>query len=62
MVSHPRYAELERLRAWRSELEAEKSAVDEVTRGVAGCSSVILSGERFVPRDGVLLKPRDEDA
>jgi hypothetical protein len=48
--------ELERLRAWREELEKSEPERAEETRGGAGESSVIFSAERYLPSQGVLLK------
>jgi hypothetical protein len=49
--------EIERLQGWRSDIQAESAAVDEETRGGAGDSSLILSRERFVPSEGVVIRP-----
>jgi hypothetical protein len=53
-------AELERLRAWQAEL-AEPAAAG-VMHGGTGESSILLTRERYEPRDGVLLRPGDEPA
>jgi hypothetical protein len=53
--------EMERLQAWRSELQADSAAVDEETRGGAGDSSLILSQERFGPSVGVIIRPGDKE-
>jgi hypothetical protein len=47
-----------RLETWRGELD--KTAKPEDAYSSAGESSVILSRERFVPKDGVLIKTKDE--
>ena len=53
--------ELEQLSSWLKELEhAEPDQID-ATKGGAGESSVILSTERFVPKDGVLIQSLPED-
>ncbi|MDQ4075496.1 MAG: hypothetical protein M3220_04530 [Chloroflexota bacterium] len=54
--------ELESLRAWRSELTASPSAADEETRGGAGESGLILSQERYVPSEGILIQPGKDEA
>jgi hypothetical protein len=51
-----------RLQAWREELSTASEAVDEVVRGGAGESGVVLSPERYVPADGVLIRPADKEA
>lgn len=48
-------AELERVNAWRTELEQARLKDIPEERGGAGQSSVILSLERFTPSEGVLL-------
>lgn len=50
-------ADVERLQEWRKGLTASVSQQDRITRGEASDSSVILSVERYVPSEGVLLKP-----
>ena len=55
--------ELARLEEWRKEIESAPSLVEEGGRG-AGESGVILSPERFVPSEGVLIdgkKPPRKD-
>jgi hypothetical protein len=59
--------EVTRLQAWRSELEGPGQGVDEVTGGGAASSGVVLSPERYVPSEGVLIRgpgdePPDEEA
>jgi hypothetical protein len=48
--------EYEKLAAWRKELKKAKRQRVDQTRGGAGDSSVILSTERYVPTEGVLIK------
>lgn len=45
------------LQEWRSKLAASAPAVEEPRLGGAGESGVILSPERYVPSDGILLEP-----
>ena len=52
--------EIERLKAWRTELQQETVTMDEI-RGGAGDSSLILSQERFVPSEGVIVRPGDKE-
>lgn len=54
-------AEIESLIAWQKELDTAEVSTDEEQRGVTGESSVILSVERYVPSEGVLLKKPGED-
>ena len=55
--------ELARLQAWRSELEGPQEGVDEVPRGGAAASGIVLSPERYVPSEGVLIRgPTEESA
>jgi hypothetical protein len=54
-------AELARLEAWRAGLQAEASAIDEGLRGGAGESGVVFSPERYVPSEGILLRPGDDN-
>ena len=55
--------ELSRLQSWRAELESVTGEVGDTSRSGAGESGVLLSRERYVPSDGVLLQGRDgEDA
>jgi hypothetical protein len=51
-------AELVGLQAWRAELERAPAAVEQGARGVTGESGVVLSRERYVPSEGVLIQPR----
>jgi hypothetical protein len=53
--------EYEELTDWNNELEDQTPEQIEETQGGAGDSNVIISSERFVPRDGVLLQPSNED-
>ena len=53
--------ELARLQAWRAELEGPGQGVDAVTRGGAASSGVVLSPERYVPSEGVLLHVPEEE-
>jgi len=48
--------EIVRLHAWREALATSPQAVDEVTRGGAGDSSIVLSRRRIVTSGGVVLK------
>ncbi len=48
--------EYERLQAWRKELDEHKPAPLEEQRGGAGQGAVILSPERYVPSEGVLIE------
>lgn len=64
-LSHAAYyafssAELERVNAWRAELEQARLKDVPEERGGASQSSVILSVERFTPSEGVLLNPPQE--
>jgi hypothetical protein len=55
--------EMNRLESWRAELDAASGEVEDGSRGGAGESGVLLSRERYVPSDGVLIQDRDgEDA
>ena len=49
--------EIERLRAWRAELRETTAAVDDESTGGAGDSGLIFSQERFVPSQGVVIRP-----
>jgi hypothetical protein len=49
-------AEADRLRAWRQEQLAPHQPKLDQTRGGAGESGIILSTERYVPSEGVLIK------
>jgi hypothetical protein len=53
--------EIERLQAWRAELQETAAAVDEESRGGAGDSGLIFSQERFVPSEGVIIRPGDRE-
>lgn len=51
-------SELQKLRAFQKQLDAEaKKSIDQ-TRGGAGASSVVLSTERFIPSEGKLIRPK----
>ena len=50
-------ADLTSLQAWRSELEEAPAEVGQGARGVAGESGVVLSRERYIPSEGVLIQP-----
>jgi hypothetical protein len=54
--------ELARLKDWRSKLEGAGKGVDAVTRGGAASSGIVLSPERYVPSEGVLLQVPEEEA
>lgn len=49
-------SEIDRLQSWRRELEDGASPVNAEASGGAGESSLILSKERFIPSEGVLLQ------
>ena len=49
--------ELARLEEWRTGIEAVAPAADDEIRGGAGESGILLSRERYVPSDGVLIRP-----
>jgi hypothetical protein len=51
--------ELARLQEWRARLDKDAAADDRSGRG-AGDSAVILSPERYVPSEGILLEPGKE--
>jgi hypothetical protein len=51
--------ELVQLRGWRSGLEGSASVAEEEPSGGAGEGGVILSPDRYVPSDGVLIRPRE---
>lgn len=53
--------EYENLVDWNKELEDQTPKQIEETQGGAGESSVIISTERFVPKDGVLLQSSNQD-
>jgi hypothetical protein len=48
--------ELARLQGWRAELAGAATAAEEETRGGAGVSGVVLSRERYVPSEGLLIR------
>jgi hypothetical protein len=54
-------AELVRLESWRAGLQAEVPAGEQELRGGTGESGIVLSPERYVPSEGILLRPDDED-
>jgi hypothetical protein len=54
-----RLAELEKLTAWRKTLETGKKELPELHGGI-GESSVVLSPERYIPSEGVLIKTKPE--
>jgi hypothetical protein len=57
-------SEFGRLKAWREELEKEMPEALEETRGGAGESGIIISPERYVPSEGILIeddKPVEDD-
>jgi hypothetical protein len=54
--------ELARLQAWRSRLEVSGNSMAEVTRGGAATSGIVLSPERYVPSEGVLIQPPGKGA
>ena len=51
-----RPVELEKLQSWRAELARGGKEVQPEARGGTGESSVILSTERYIPSDGVLIR------
>lgn len=51
--------EYETLNTWRKELAGKKRDKVDQTRGGAGDSGIILSAERYIPTDGVLLHNPD---
>lgn len=53
-------AEYERLQEWIKQLEEPHEEVEQEPRGVTGESSVILSPERYMPSEGVLLEEPKE--
>jgi len=57
-----RSLEHEILTDWTKELEDGAPEQIDETQGGAGESSVIISAERFVPKDGVLINPKKDDA
>ncbi len=54
-----RPAELEKLTAWEKTLETGKQGTPELLGGI-GESSVVLSPERYIPSDGVLIQAKPE--
>jgi hypothetical protein len=56
----PRYAlrpaEYENLKSWHEELEKARKKPVEETRGGAGESGIIISTERYIPSEGVLIE------
>ncbi len=52
--------ELARLQEWRSELQRPGKDVEAVTRGGAAASGIVLSPERYVPSEGVLIQAPEE--
>lgn len=55
-----RPTELERLESWRDELKKTSAEKVEESKGGTGESSVILSPERYIPSEGILIQPRRE--
>jgi hypothetical protein len=54
--------EYDRLQTWINELEESLEGIVDEPRGVTGESSVILSPERYVPTDGILIEmPEDSE-
>ena len=53
--------EYDRLRTWRKQIEENGTEDVEETKGGTGESSIILSRERYIPSEGVLLQPPDEE-
>jgi hypothetical protein len=49
--------ELEKMHSWRNELARERKRSQPETRGGAGDSGVILSTERYLPSEGILIHP-----
>jgi hypothetical protein len=52
--------EYEGLKTWRGELESAGKSKIEETRGGAGESSIILTTERYIPSEGVLIQPKKD--
>ena len=52
--------ELARLEEWRAGLDALAPAAGDDIRGGAGESGILLSPERYVPSEGVLIRPGDD--
>ncbi|HEY5572806.1 MAG TPA: hypothetical protein VIK64_07310 [Anaerolineales bacterium] len=53
--------EYEGLRSWREELEKAGPQLVEETRGGTGESGIIISTERYVPSEGILIKKPDQN-
>jgi hypothetical protein len=53
--------ERDRLTSWQDELNASGTKNIEDIRGGVGESSVILSPERYIPSEGVLIQPKEGD-
>ena len=54
-------SEVTHLQAWRAELEAPGHSPDEATRGGAAASGIVLSPQRYVPSEGVLVQRAAEE-
>lgn len=55
-------AEVKKLKAWRDDLDQPVKDDYRDLHGITGESSVILSSERYIPSEGVLLEePRDHE-
>ncbi len=52
--------EIERLKGWLDELEKNRETPIEETRSGASQGGVILSPERYVPSEGVLIQPKSK--
>jgi hypothetical protein len=53
--------QLARLQGWRSQLEGPGGSQEEVVRGDVAAGGVVLSPERYVPSEGVLIRaPTDK--
>ena len=52
--------ELSRLQAWQPEVDVSASPAGRETAVGTGESGVVLSPERYVPTDGVLIRPDEE--
>jgi hypothetical protein len=50
--------EQDELKEWQKELEAEKPKFINDTRGGAGEGGLIISVERYIPSEGVLIQPK----
>ena len=53
--------EYDRLKTWRGELDTPGKAESEELRAVAGENSIILTVERYIPSEGVLIQPKNEE-